>query len=350
MMHDQDQLVPEERDAQNSPLLNALHQLYDTRERDAQSLARIRTRLLNEVPNLPASTPSIDEFSIRSSRRSKEREGKMDMFHFPTGETRGWSHRLSIIAAAVLVALVVGTLALLLQRTHIQVGGPHNNLNLPPGWTAGPSYSGKGSSVISGQSVHLNPLWGYILSCNGKGQINADFTDMNSGAGANCVSGTTVPTNNIIVQFQAASTILQSFKITVPTSASWTLQFVNGPNAATPLLNHLLAQNSGWSFYEGMGGTSSASSNSATAPSNVTMFGLLSYCYGNASFDFYAPAGTLVTKNLACDGHVHFMQLQAVVGKSIEVRSHGNGHWTIGVLTCTNTRQCQQTLSSLPKP
>ena len=114
-MPDINALLPEEGDKQHQHLVRDLRYIYRADSQKARQLARIQQRLLNgEHPQPRHETPGIQQ-SLRHVKPTRP----------PFTEARPWQRRLSIIAAALVVALLVSSLLLVLSRSHRgSIGSP----------------------------------------------------------------------------------------------------------------------------------------------------------------------------------------------------------------------------------
>lgn len=111
----------EERDQQNQRLLTTLQRIYDTRAEDAQSLERIRERLLrNSESTMKTGKQSPPPPLGRNEFRPYITDGNMNKKASHPGFREGWTwqRRLSTIAAALFVTLLVGSLIVVLNLTH----------------------------------------------------------------------------------------------------------------------------------------------------------------------------------------------------------------------------------------
>src|SRR5579884_516015 len=128
-----DEFAPEELSEQNEQLMRDLHRLYDSRAEDAQSLARIQQRLSkNSAMPLNGKTSFYETSSILNSRepllRPGERGNAMHSISSRTSSGKVWRNRLSALAAVLLVALLVGSLVFVLNRSRqSNTGGPPKN-------------------------------------------------------------------------------------------------------------------------------------------------------------------------------------------------------------------------------
>jgi photosystem II stability/assembly factor-like uncharacterized protein len=119
-MADSNELLPEEVDEQHQRLVRDLRLMYrvDGDGQKAQHLARIHQRLISgDVSTHPLSHYVMPD-KQQSSRGVKPTRAT-------TSEGRSWQHRLNMIAAVLVAALLVSALILVLNRTHqSSVGTP----------------------------------------------------------------------------------------------------------------------------------------------------------------------------------------------------------------------------------
>lgn len=120
-----DQCTPEEIREQNRPLVQELGRYYDTHAEDNASLARIRERLRQKTA---ASLPVADTGKISHIQASRARDPEMESRH-TSAKARAQHPVLPTLAAAVLVVVLIGFFALVLQRRGTSGG------SRPPGST-----------------------------------------------------------------------------------------------------------------------------------------------------------------------------------------------------------------------
>jgi len=100
-------------DAADARLVRDLERTYREEQEEEQAIARIRTRLMTKMQ--PASKQQVRQLSGELPRHKR-----IDRMHTHTGRTnkQQWLQRWSVLAAAVVVAVVVGSLITVLQLTH----------------------------------------------------------------------------------------------------------------------------------------------------------------------------------------------------------------------------------------
>src|SRR5215469_15422099 len=108
-----DDLIPEERNEQNQVLIQQLRGTYSREAEDAQTLARVRERLLQSrmSSSLHSNYSQIDEMGQFTSKGGPSRSSRG--FH---GISR--RPRLSTIAAVLFAALLVSSFILLFTHAH----------------------------------------------------------------------------------------------------------------------------------------------------------------------------------------------------------------------------------------
>lgn len=110
-MADSNERLPEEVDEQHQRLIGDLRLIYRADGQKTQHLTRIHQRLLdNEV--------SLRPLSGHDAPDSQQRSRDVRPARYPIIGKRPWRHQLSMIAAALVAALVVGSLLLVLNMSH----------------------------------------------------------------------------------------------------------------------------------------------------------------------------------------------------------------------------------------
>src|SRR5579864_762711 len=99
-MFDHDELTTEESNEQNRELIEGLQRVYDTQVEDAQSLERIRAKVLqNGAGSLPLARPaSVIQLLPTSPQKRRKKEPPMHITHPTWFEEKPWQRRLSLIA------------------------------------------------------------------------------------------------------------------------------------------------------------------------------------------------------------------------------------------------------------
>ena len=143
-MQNYDDFTPEEGSKQNQHLIQQLHRFYQINDADAQSHARMRERLL---------TGSGQNEILSKFSSEQERSGIMLHNHSSSslsskshGEAVTWQRRLSLIAAAVFVTLLVGSLIVVLSHARQSATGNRHKPAVSTAW------AGRQSQLIS---IHM---------------------------------------------------------------------------------------------------------------------------------------------------------------------------------------------------
>jgi photosystem II stability/assembly factor-like uncharacterized protein len=153
-MADFDELLPEEADEKNQHLVHDLRRIYRTDTQTVEHLAHMRQRLLanddssaydHESTQQHYTPPTLQQ--VQSSTRNAKHT------RFAVVEERSWQRRLSVLAAVLLTALLVGSLLLVLSLARRSSEGT-------PGNTLHPSQLVGGSgSLISLHMIDLTTGW-----------------------------------------------------------------------------------------------------------------------------------------------------------------------------------------------
>jgi photosystem II stability/assembly factor-like uncharacterized protein len=116
-MTDSDEFTPGEGKEWSQRVIQDLHRMYHTEIEDAQPFARVRKRLEEgNASTLYNSTRTPQQHDILSTRRGRSGNKKSARSSFSEGAT--WQQRISTLAAALFVALLVGTLLFVLTHAH----------------------------------------------------------------------------------------------------------------------------------------------------------------------------------------------------------------------------------------
>lgn len=120
-MQNYDDVIPEEGAEQNQPLVQNLRRFYQTNDADAQSHARMRERLLasGEQNEVLAKT-SLEREKLGIMLHNYNNSNGDSKAH---GEVVIWQRSLSMIAAVVFVALLVGSLVVVLDHARQSATG-----------------------------------------------------------------------------------------------------------------------------------------------------------------------------------------------------------------------------------
>ena len=155
-MADFDELLPEEADVQDQRLIHDLRRMYRTDTQTVEHLARIRHRLLaNDDSSVLDHESTKQHYTPPTIQEARSSTGNAKQTRFAVAEQRSWQQRLGVLAAALLTALLVGSLLLVLNLARrSNVGTPGNTLH--------PSKLAGGSGTLI--SLHMiDPFTGWAL-------------------------------------------------------------------------------------------------------------------------------------------------------------------------------------------
>lgn len=142
-MRNNDDFIPEEIDARNQPIVQALRDVCHTSPEDAQSLAKVEERLLATLQqrhSLPAFTTATGSQHTMGERAAANRY-----------KEKAWQRRLSIVAAVAVVVLLVGSLSVIVTFVHRNGGGTPQQT---PAATTSPTVTHLPNTVFF-QSFHM---------------------------------------------------------------------------------------------------------------------------------------------------------------------------------------------------
>lgn len=265
----------------------------------------------------------------------------------PRAWRRGWSQRLSLVAAVVLLTVLAGSMALLFHRSPGVANSPEELFRLRPGWTVIAEYSGVGSKTITGQHIVTPRLWGNAYGCIGSGGLDielngksaSDMYDMSTHrCGASplpIVSPETFSFDNTPVG------TYDTIKITADAKTRWFFQFAQAPQQPT------LTLGPEWIFGTRIGASGNGINrweDERTTTAHKT-WGLVFTCFGTGTgFAELTPdAGKIVLP--ACDGQPHLSKVYYGVASgihTISVQVTGDILWDLAVFGCTNEQKCAQ--------
>ncbi len=275
------------------PIIEQLERMYGTQAEDAQSLARIRARIVQNSKG-PLPFPQFASSSEQSHARSQKRSAKennMSFMRVVTTREKPWQRQLNLIAAAIFVVLLVGSLILVVaRRPQTPIAGPHP---LQAGWMQAALFNGDSSKTFTHQAIALSTLWGVSFGCIGQGKVDIELDGQkNNTLTATCqhITGPllSAPYGPDTITLATSAHTIQTVKVTVSGTLNWYLQFSNAQIAPTPLLSTLLAPGSGWQEQQGMSTRGNASSNftssSVVLPNGKTIhpkiWGVVVVCSG----------------------------------------------------------------------
>ncbi len=118
-MADLDELLPDEASEQDQRLIGDLRRMYRVEAQTAEHLARIRHRLLANRDETMHEQQAIQEHYTPLTRQQDQAStGKREQSRSTGAGARSWQRRLSMLAAVLIVGVLVGSLLLVLSRTH----------------------------------------------------------------------------------------------------------------------------------------------------------------------------------------------------------------------------------------
>lgn len=178
-MIEHEDVMPTETEGRNQRLIEFLGKVYETRAEDAQSLGRVRARLLAGKVPLPMRN-AIDTGAPLRRQQGNGEKGTGELFL-----ESGWRYRLNSLAAVLVAALLVGSLLTVLNLGHRSATGagsgtaalstqhvsqkkpkPLPFLTVPYGWTLLGRLSGQGDQNVEHAFVP-GAKWQALLSCQG---------------------------------------------------------------------------------------------------------------------------------------------------------------------------------------
>lgn len=362
----EDRQAPEELDEQDRQIAASLQRIYNTRAEDAQSLAHVRERLQEiSAGTLPVSDPVTTPGTAPAARARSRHTGGAEMplrpIHPTFREGKPWQRRLSVLAAVLLVAMVVGSLAFLLLRIRQgNLGSGTGVFTLRPGWAVVASYSGTGSKTISGRDIVEVPrLWGSNYACTGSGKLDIQLTSIfltgergdEDLSKDNCSTPTTTVAP-LALYLASSSQKIQTIKVTAGASTVWHLLIVEATTQPTLTLGPEwipgLAIGAVDSPAPVEGGGLITKSKGQTLQSKT--WGIVSICFGMShgyvelshGYGQLTPDARRV--NLPpCDGQtrlqvVHYPSATTV--NTLRVYMTGESVWLAQILGCADEQKC----------
>lgn len=159
-MADFDELLSEEASERDQRLIGDLRRMYSVETQTAERLAHIRHRLLtNRDGTMRDQQDTQQRYLPLNRRQDRSSTGKREQTR-STGAGAGlWRRRLSILAAVLFVGVLVGSLLLVMSRTH------RSTLNAPGTGLQSSQQVGGSSRLLS---LHMiNSTTGWALSEHG---------------------------------------------------------------------------------------------------------------------------------------------------------------------------------------
>jgi len=148
-----DELLPEEADERDQRLVHDLRRIYRTDTQTVEHLAHIRQRLLANDDSSVYDHEGIQHDTPPTLRQAQSSTRNANHTRFAVAEERPWQRRLSVLAAVLLTALLVGSLLLVLSLARRSSEGT-------PGNTLHPSKLAGGSgTLISLHMINLTTGW-----------------------------------------------------------------------------------------------------------------------------------------------------------------------------------------------
>jgi len=359
-MLDHDQLMPEETQGQNRLLMQDLSHYYDTRVEDNISLARIRARLLQKTAT---SLPLADEDGrTRFPKPSRgERGARMKYVHTFVRD-RARHPFLSALAAAVLLVALIGSFALVLRPKQGTITGSDSPAGAH-GWTVVARFTGTGSQTITGQDI-VGHRFGWFIKCTNTTNVTIGVElsgqELEGSSGKRCLA---LPEELLWPENMSSSlepgraAVLQTIKVTAPSSTSWELVIFKGayhPPLSIDTTNwHALADE--------MDGTGPSSwSISVTLPKT---WGLQFVCHGAGTLKvgfLLLPVQPGTPDNppasVSCNGQLHFESFDGggqdtrVFAFDLEITTGIENDWQAVLVGCTNGKPHCGMTTTTPTP
>lgn len=342
---------------QDRPIVEQLERMYGTQAEDAQSLARIRARIVqNSAGPLPFPHPTLatEDTPVQLQRR-RTKETDMRLIRIITSREKSWPRRLSVLAAALFVMILVGSLVLVLARK--PQGSVAGLPPLQPGWRQVALLSGSSSKTFTHQDIVLSTLWGMSFGCVGQGKVDIEFDgQINNSASGTCQQNTepvlSDPYGPQTIELETSVHTIQTVKVTVSGSINWYLQLSNATVTPSPLLSELLAPGSGWQETSAMGsagvsmeGYLADPSHGITLPDGRTVYpgiwGIVVVCSGTGKVSIQlepAVKGVQIPTPLCNEQPT--LDILHLASSRIIVSPDSKVVWQIRVLACIDEQAC----------
>ena len=338
---------------QNAQIVPYLQRIYNTQAVDTRSREHIRERLLKlAASSLPISEEgtSLETTPAIAVQSQRTKEVNMQLIRSALHERKSWPQRLSAIAAAALVAIVVGALVLLfVQARQSNLGGGTGVFKVRPGWTQVALYSGTGSKTISKQDIQLPQVWGLAYTCVGS-KFHMDLTGpgtIKSIGNDQCPS---TPTTLLSPQSLNFVTLtpgrIQTIKVTANASTTWYVQIVREVPAP------IFTPGSDWVPSIGIGGTGdsnpSGNVSPVTKPNGQVIhpktWGIVFVCIGTGRGYIQLTPDTGRINLPTCDGQPRLKVVRYRYATDVQnVQAFINGSdivWTAQLMACANEQKC----------
>lgn len=347
----EERFIPDEVNEENQHIIHYIRHVSNTAMQDGESLARIRERLLHAsagIVPVPRGTV-VGEAPGISSSPLKERATARSVHPAPSSQ-KAWSRRVSLLVAAVLVALMVGSLATLTARR-----GPTQG-SIPSSWSNVVAFSGTGSTTIRGKPIHFPRLWGYTLTCTGEegGILLIQMT----GASNNWSLTSGCPTHSQAVpeaiSFDLTARTLQTLQVRQLTSSPMTWQFLIVGAVVQPTLK----PGPQWVQSSGAGGSGSGGSGGilmpVTKPGGQQIrprtWGVIIICFGSGTghvrFTEHAVGTGKVVGDVqfpVCNGQPTLSVVHLPAGENAQftdISSNTGIIWQVQLMECIDEQRC----------
>ena len=335
-MLDNNQLIPEEMQEQNQPLIQDLRRYYNTRAEDNASLARIHARLLEKTATSLPVTRSHEMAQPPLQLQTQHERNTRRKLRQVLAKDRPWYRSLGTLAAAILVVALVGSFALLLHL------GPGTGA-VEHGWNLAAQFSGTGNQTITRLNIEVGRKFGWLITCTNtqEGGVAVKFNNMANGWSACQAHNTELlgPEGEFDLSPRDWPPI-QTIEVTTDASTSWELLLFRSTyypplsiDTANwhPLLNEM----------DGSG--------NATWTIGVTLprtWALLFACHGTGDIQIsLQPDGLANTSEIAgdqapCNGQSIF-DVTDMAGRSenvsqVHITTSADNDWQVLLVGCTN--------------
>jgi len=153
-MADFDKLLPEEADEQNQRLMHDLRRIYRTDTQTVEHLARMRQRLLANDDSFVYDHESMQQHDTPPTlQQAQSSAGNAKQTRFAIVEERSWRRRLGVLAAALCVALLVGSLLFVFNLARRSSEGTPGNV------PQSSKLAGGSGSLLSLHMIDLTTGW-----------------------------------------------------------------------------------------------------------------------------------------------------------------------------------------------
>lgn len=342
---------------QDQQLVEYLESMLATRSEDAQSLARIHERLLKlNEGSLPVSDlDHTTNLPITTKKGRSQSTGRANLrsIYSSIGEKKVWLRPLSVIAAVLIVAIIVGSLALLFAHLRQDTMGNGSRVfSQRQGWTQLVLYSGKGSRTITGQNIVLPRLWGDASTCIGSGKLDIELIGegiISYEGKSPCNSGLSALVTPQSITFETSSSTpkIQTIKVAADPNTTWYLEIEQA------VVQPTLTIGPGWVQSIGVGGNGGGRSSGEVGtlpksngqPIMPKTWAVMFVCFGTGSGHIeFTP--TPVSGNVtisSCDGQPGFFIMHyrgPTLVQNVTFDMHGDTIWEAHVLGCADEQKC----------